>query len=792
MHLSTRVFISATSGDLGSVRQSVKEALLEIDCHPVEQTNFPPDYRTVRDMLEEKIRSCQAVVHIVGDRYGAEPDPHKLPPGTPRRSYTQMEYDLARKLNKKLYVFLCATDFPYDPCDAEPADKQALQHAHRDALLADERLRTRVATRGELENKVRELQLELQQLRQQVRRYARYVGIGITLLVLVLGAIGYGVYRQTGQISQTRDQIAQVQSLYENPDQLAERMRANIRCRADEELQAARARGARWEEIRELERRRDVALDQADELIRTIQQGLAGKPDAIYREASRILAHEGVDAALGYLASHQQDILARVDRLAAREDTVRQKKQQALEPLLLQAELHETNLAWDRALELYETVAAKAPEWSRARRLLGAILVDLARYNEAEPHLQAALQRAHDNREQALATASLGNLYHDTAKWQQAEPSPAPPPPLTPQQAGGVLPTSALRVRITSHEHDAHDDGTVDQAAALGLEADAVEGGNRRGQYGGSKKQPWCPAVQRVHKTVGQQMQVVGNEDQHVRGDEANDRQAHPTAEAFRPGAELAHGVGGAFVIHRLLGDPLITHSSDGLSKMQTHKAGLVGLAAFDCNRFLPGELSRRHGAGDRIKQPVYSALADDTRGVSDRSGCGGLIAADARQVIEGPQSLRQVAVVDGTLVPLLVIGAVRVPVDEHHNAKLQDTQPQQHRDQPGGVRPGPQENQAERRQHNGDHRQQVVEQKGSPIQSGIVVVEAGGAVLPELIGWQGRIAFGASAGPQLLFEVGPEALAHAGLSLGAALPRALARWRLWLVEILAQQSCRL
>ena len=446
MPLSTRVFISATSGDLGSVRQSVKEALLAIDCHPVEQTNFPPDYRTVRDMLEEKIRSCQAVVHIVGDRYGAEPDPHKLPPGTPRRSYTQMEYDLARKLNKKLYVFLCATDFPYDLCDAEPADKQALQHAHRDALLADERLHTKVATRGELENKVRELQLELQQLRQQVRRYARYVGIGITLLVLVLGGIGYGVYRQTEQITQTRDQITQVQSLYENPDQLAERMRANIRRKADEELQATRARGAKWEEIRELERRRDVALDQVDELIRTIQQGLASKPDAIFREASRILAHEGVDAALGYLDSHQQDILARVDRLAAHEDAARQKKQQALEPLLLQADLHATNLAWDRALELYETVAAKAPEWSRARRLLGAILGVLARYSEAEPHLRAALQRAHDDRERSLASNSLGQLYYDTAKWQQAEPLYRRALAIDEQAYGPEHPTVAIRL----------------------------------------------------------------------------------------------------------------------------------------------------------------------------------------------------------------------------------------------------------------------------------------------------------------------------------------------------------
>jgi tetratricopeptide (TPR) repeat protein len=439
MHLSTRVFISATSGDLGSVRQVVKEALLAIDCHPVEQTNFPPDYRTVRDMLEEKIRSCQAVVHIVGHRYGAEPDPHKLPPGTPRRSYTHMEYDLARKLNKKLYVFLCATDFPYDLCDAETADKQALQHAHRDALLADERLRTRVATRGELENKVRELQLELQQLRQQVRRYARYVGIGITLLVLVLGGIGYGVY-------QARDQITQVIDLYGNPDQLAERMRANIRRRADEELQAARARGARWEEMRELERRRDVALDQVDELIRTIQRGLASEPDATFREASRILAQEGVDAALGYLASHQQDILVRVDHLAAREDAARQKKQQALEPLLLQANLHETNLAWDRALELYKTVATKAPEWPRARCLLGVILVALARYNEAEPHLQAAFQHAHDDRERALASNSLGLLYYHTNRLAEAEPLFRRALAIDEQAYGANHPTVAIRI----------------------------------------------------------------------------------------------------------------------------------------------------------------------------------------------------------------------------------------------------------------------------------------------------------------------------------------------------------
>src|SRR5439155_907824 len=81
--------------DLGTIRELVKQALLTMNCMPVEQTNFPPDYRSVRDMLEDKIASCEAVIHIVGIRYGAEADPKTLPEEAGRRSYTQMEADIA-------------------------------------------------------------------------------------------------------------------------------------------------------------------------------------------------------------------------------------------------------------------------------------------------------------------------------------------------------------------------------------------------------------------------------------------------------------------------------------------------------------------------------------------------------------------------------------------------------------------------------------------------------------------------------------------------------------------------
>ena len=89
----TRVFISAVSRELGSVRKLVKKGLEDNDYHAVEQDNFPPDYRQLVDKLRERIRSCDAVVHIAGLCYGAEPE--KRPNGEPRRSYTQLEYEYA-------------------------------------------------------------------------------------------------------------------------------------------------------------------------------------------------------------------------------------------------------------------------------------------------------------------------------------------------------------------------------------------------------------------------------------------------------------------------------------------------------------------------------------------------------------------------------------------------------------------------------------------------------------------------------------------------------------------------
>ena len=207
-----RVFISATSTDLRSVRKLATDAVLTMGCLPVSQDHFQPGYGTVKAMLEEKIQSCQALIHIVGHRYGAEPDPAKLPAGVPRLSYTQMEYELARNQGIKTYVFVCPENFPYDDTgESEPEELRQLQEAHRAAILTGERLYTSVQDRDAVMSSVQQLQLELGELRGKVERGKRSLLAGIAALLLVLILIGAGVFWMLSQSGRQSAALSEIQ-----------------------------------------------------------------------------------------------------------------------------------------------------------------------------------------------------------------------------------------------------------------------------------------------------------------------------------------------------------------------------------------------------------------------------------------------------------------------------------------------------------------------------------------------------------------------------------------------------
>jgi tetratricopeptide (TPR) repeat protein len=126
------VFVSAASKDLASYRVTVAGRLRDLGAHPVEQGHFAPDPRTVREMLRDQITGCDAVVHLVGFCYGAEP--LSTPKVSPRRSYTQLEYEIAIELSKPVYVFLATPTCPLDPHQPEPDDVRQLQLDHRTRL----------------------------------------------------------------------------------------------------------------------------------------------------------------------------------------------------------------------------------------------------------------------------------------------------------------------------------------------------------------------------------------------------------------------------------------------------------------------------------------------------------------------------------------------------------------------------------------------------------------------------------------------------------------------------------
>ena len=110
MSETARVFVSATSVDLGSYRRIVSDTLLKLDAQPVTQDHFAPDSRAVKQMLRDRIAACDAVICLVGAVYGHEPKQHD---DGPRRSFTQLEYDIAVELRKQQYITLalaCLTD----------------------------------------------------------------------------------------------------------------------------------------------------------------------------------------------------------------------------------------------------------------------------------------------------------------------------------------------------------------------------------------------------------------------------------------------------------------------------------------------------------------------------------------------------------------------------------------------------------------------------------------------------------------------------------------------------------
>jgi Domain of unknown function (DUF4062) len=358
------VFISATSKDLGTVRELVKQALLTMGCMPIEQTNFPPDYRSVREMIEEKIAGCEAVIHIVGIRYGAEPDPSTLPEGAARRSYTQMEADIARQAGKKLYLFVCPEDFPYDQVPAEREELQGLQQAYRAEIAKSEILRTEVNNREELGRKVRELQFELEKLKSKIGKDRRRVAVSLAILLLLLGGIAFGIWRLPTVVKK---------EVGYDRGRAREQLVADIKAEAQKKIAEA---GDDWRKTIEIEKWRDQQLADLDRFLDRIQQTFnAGEATESYRKATDLLAAKGADEALAYLQARSTQLKSKIEMQANRRDQEEADLRKLLQEELLAASLLETKFRFDDAEAEYREVVGKSGSWPEARNTFAWFLI---------------------------------------------------------------------------------------------------------------------------------------------------------------------------------------------------------------------------------------------------------------------------------------------------------------------------------------------------------------------------------------------------------------------------------
>ena len=173
-----RLFLSAVSEELRTARQAVAATVRTLGFDPVSQDDFPTGHGELRQWLREQLDSCEGLIQLVGDGYGAEPPEVDLE--YDRVSYTQLEFLYARKRGKKTWVIVIGKDFgldkppvqldlPRDNGHPDPtgyqAERRMLQQNYIAQLKRENHLRHTANNVTELQNIALRLRDELGELR---------------------------------------------------------------------------------------------------------------------------------------------------------------------------------------------------------------------------------------------------------------------------------------------------------------------------------------------------------------------------------------------------------------------------------------------------------------------------------------------------------------------------------------------------------------------------------------------------------------------------------------------------
>ena len=145
-----KVFLSCVTCEFGSYRHRLAAQLAALPRQAFEvkvQEDFQQGGFTLLDQIGAYIRECDLVLHLVGDSFGAGPSPEhvrgmfaRLGEGTPEPlpelSYTQWEYDLALRFEKRMLCYVAAPEAERDwgPKIHQVEAEVRMQVAHRERM----------------------------------------------------------------------------------------------------------------------------------------------------------------------------------------------------------------------------------------------------------------------------------------------------------------------------------------------------------------------------------------------------------------------------------------------------------------------------------------------------------------------------------------------------------------------------------------------------------------------------------------------------------------------------------
>ncbi len=106
-----RVFLSRTTAGLAGLADEIAAILRGRGAEPVVQSGFLLDWRSVPQMLQDQLHSCDSVIALIGPAHGGEPERPPAPLRDERThdhpfSFTQWEYLVARDLRRPVFTFL--------------------------------------------------------------------------------------------------------------------------------------------------------------------------------------------------------------------------------------------------------------------------------------------------------------------------------------------------------------------------------------------------------------------------------------------------------------------------------------------------------------------------------------------------------------------------------------------------------------------------------------------------------------------------------------------------------------